>query len=69
MQQLTALDISSVLVVKEILDVVFLTLKHRQGFGVRLPLSYVATRRRQRTETQLAFVVPQDPNAMKLNKI
>jgi hypothetical protein len=66
---LTALDATSVLVVTEILDVVFLTLRHRQGYNVRLPSSYDATRRRQRTETQLALVVPQDPNEMKLNKM
>ena len=48
---LTALDIASVLDVTEILDIVFLTLRHRQGFGVRQPSSYYATRRRQRIES------------------
>jgi hypothetical protein len=66
---LTALDITSVLVVTEILDVVFLTLRHRQGLGVRLPSSYDVTRRRERIEstTSICYATRSECNETEQN--
>ena len=46
------LKVNNLLVVTDIVDLVFLTLRHQQEFGVRLSSSYDATRSRQRIESK-----------------